>query len=185
MVPASHSSAPIKKPEDHEADRPEHHKTERPYCDPAGPAEIVDAINEGHRRTYVNVTYIHIGRPARLSSVSSANFTARRSARDRADRSAPPASSKSSARHRQLRRPASPRANSEAMPCDSAQICRLIISAGGRLSAGMRAHSASDARRSTANARSDAWRSPGRCRAARPPRTSPSNRPARCAQSSR
>ncbi|HML10493.1 MAG TPA: hypothetical protein VK432_06495, partial [Stellaceae bacterium] len=32
--------------------------------DPAAAAEIVDAINKSHRRTYVNVTYIHLGQRA-------------------------------------------------------------------------------------------------------------------------
>jgi len=35
-------------------------------------------------------------------------------------------------RHRSLRRAASPRANSDATPCDIDQICSAIISAGGR-----------------------------------------------------
>ncbi len=51
-----------------------------------------------------------------------------------------------------LRRPASPRPNSEAMPCESAQICRLIIKAGGRFSLGRVSISASVALRSTATA---------------------------------
>ena len=59
------------------------------------------------------------------------------------------------------RRPASARANSEATPCDSAQIWRLIIKAGGRLSGANRAQSVSAARRRTSNARSDASRNPG------------------------
>ena len=57
-----------------------------------------------------------------------------------------------------VRRPASPRPNSEAMPCASDQTCRLIISAGGRLPSGNIPTSVSAAVRSTPKARSDAAR---------------------------
>src|SRR5258707_992447 len=52
-----------------------------------------------------------------------------------------------------VRRPASPRPNSEAMPCAIDQRCRLIIIAGGRWLTGRPATSVSAAPRSTAHPR--------------------------------
>src|SRR6185312_9403812 len=64
-----------------------------------------------------------------------------------------PASSRSSADIGNLLRDGSARTNSEAMPCDIAQICKAIISDGGRWPSGKVALSTSAASRSTAKAR--------------------------------
>ena len=101
--------------------------------------------------------------------------------RARAGRSALPASSSSSGDIGSLRRPASPRANSDAMPCESDQICSAIISDRRRAAAGMAAMSASVARAEHARRRGRPPAAvPGWCRAECRPRTWPSSRRARC-----
>ena len=102
-------------------------------------------------------------------SVLSPTACDRPGSRDRADKSAPPLPADSSADIGSLRRAASPRANSDATPCDIDQICSAIINAGGRgVPGGASAASRSAAARMMPKARSLAANNAGLTSTAKP-----------------
>ena len=60
VLPRSHSSAPYKIGQDRKPGRPIGHETEDHQADPGRLAQIIQFGCDAHRRSHVNVTYIHI-----------------------------------------------------------------------------------------------------------------------------
>ena len=202
----AHTLAPDDVAEDRQAHRPPEHEPEDHHDDPAGMHElptgvavplpavlwvVVRAFSGGHgSASSVNVNNIYIIRE-RPEGCQEALLGSRSRRRGRAGRvfktQAPQIHQHAGleqfvGRHGSGRRAASPRPNRDAMPCESDHTCSATISTGGRLAEGKRATIRSQAMRIVAKARSPAAASSALVFGAYRPRTSPSNRRARCAR---